>query len=167
MMPDPAKLPLRDLHLPDSISWWPLAPGWWLTLVFVLLMVGAVLAIRYWIKRGRLKRFALTELDRLEQRYQANNEDLQPLVQALSILFRRLALTLYPPQETASLTGEQWLQRLDSALEKTSEANAFSSGVGRVLIEAPYNPNCPIDRPALLALTRFWIERATRRGGRQ
>ena len=26
---DPTQLPLRDLHLPETIGWWPLAPGWW------------------------------------------------------------------------------------------------------------------------------------------
>ena len=29
---DPQQIPLRDLHLPDAISWWPLAPGWWLAI---------------------------------------------------------------------------------------------------------------------------------------
>ena len=31
-------IPLRDLHLPDAIGWWPLAPGWWG--VLVILAVG-------------------------------------------------------------------------------------------------------------------------------
>ena len=26
---DPTRLPLRDVHLPASPSWWPPAPGWW------------------------------------------------------------------------------------------------------------------------------------------
>ncbi len=26
---EPSELPLRDLHLPDAVGWWPLAPGWW------------------------------------------------------------------------------------------------------------------------------------------
>ena len=32
-------LPLRDLHLPEAIGWWPLAPGWW---VLLAMLVGQV-----------------------------------------------------------------------------------------------------------------------------
>ena len=33
---------LRDIHLPEPISWWPLAPGWWLLIIIALaLMVWA------------------------------------------------------------------------------------------------------------------------------
>ncbi len=167
MNTDPATLPLRDLHLPDPISWWPLAPGWWLLLTFLLLLVVVLLGTRYLIKRGRLKRVALAELNHIEQRYQANDEDSQQLIQALSVLFRRLALTRYPRLEIASLTGEQWLAQLDVALIKTTQSGSFSSGIGRVLIEAPYNPNCTVDMPALLGLARVWIQQAAKQRGRQ
>ena len=28
-------LPLRDLHLPAEVGWWPLAPGWWVLIAIV------------------------------------------------------------------------------------------------------------------------------------
>ena len=39
-------LPLRDLHLPEPVGWWPPAPGWWILLLLVttLLAYGLVLA---------------------------------------------------------------------------------------------------------------------------
>ena len=40
---DPQQIPLRDLHLPEAISWWPLAPGWWLLIAFA---VAACLLLR-------------------------------------------------------------------------------------------------------------------------
>jgi len=165
MKVDPATLPLRDIHLPDPVSWWPLAPGWWFSLLFLLLLVGVAWAIRRWIKRGQLKRSALAELKLLEQTCSEDGEDSQQQIEALSILLRRLALSVYPRQEIASLTGEQWLLQLDVALATTPQSGAFSAGIGRVIIEAPYKPGLSVDLPALLALVRYWIPLATRKGG--
>ena len=33
---DPEQIPLRDLHLPEAIGWWPLAPGWWILIAIAL-----------------------------------------------------------------------------------------------------------------------------------
>ena len=40
---DPEQIPLRALHLPDAIGWWPLAPGWWV--VIGLAVLGVLLAV--------------------------------------------------------------------------------------------------------------------------
>ena len=39
---DPEQIPLRDLHLPEAIGWWPLAPGWW---VVIALVAGALFSM--------------------------------------------------------------------------------------------------------------------------
>jgi hypothetical protein len=55
---------LRDIHHPDPISWWPLAPGWWA--LAVLLLVCSALVIVFEIRRRRsLKYRALREFDLL------------------------------------------------------------------------------------------------------
>ena len=40
---DENTLPLRDLHLPDAIGWWPLAPGWWVVIALVAALLGYIL----------------------------------------------------------------------------------------------------------------------------
>ena len=44
---DETALPLRDLHLPDAIGWWPLAPGWWGVIAALGVLLGYVLLRLY------------------------------------------------------------------------------------------------------------------------
>ena len=37
---DPQQIPLRDLHLPEVIGWWPLAPGWWFLIALAVAGLG-------------------------------------------------------------------------------------------------------------------------------
>ena len=62
---DPAQIPLRGLHLPDAIGWWPLAPGWWV--IIALLAAGLILLLRRARQRRResaARRHALRQLER-------------------------------------------------------------------------------------------------------
>ena len=156
MTPDFANLPLRDPHLPEPISWWPPAPGWWgLLLLFILTSIlGLTLLARF--RRARVKRDALRVLNRLEQALNSG-ADVHKTVASISILVRRVSLSLYPREKVASLTGERWLSFLDESINQKAEAGRFSQGAGRAIIEAPYNPAYDVDLPSLLALTRHWI----------
>ena len=59
---DYTQLPLRDIHLPGAIGWWPPAPGWWLLAALVLAGL-ALYAVHYY--RGRHKRAALRAMTRV------------------------------------------------------------------------------------------------------
>lgn len=145
-------LPLRDIHLPDSVSWWPPAPGWW---VLLALLICACLIMRYWRRnRGRrnLRQLALQELDRIENRFGQQDNERQAL-ENLSVLLRRIAVSRYPREQVASLTGDRWLQFLDSV----TGTDEFSRGPGRALADAPYNPALHADIPDLIDLSRRWI----------
>jgi len=55
---DPSSIPLRDIHLPDPIGWWPPAPGWSIVLG-LLVLASAGLAFALWHRhRRRLQRAA-------------------------------------------------------------------------------------------------------------
>ncbi len=146
------QLPLRDIHLPEPITWWPPAPGWWLLLILfcTLILVIFLLRRRAAKKRREPKQIALRELEKLQTKYQQNP---QKLVQEISILLRRFCLSYYPRAEVASLTGEAWLQFLD----KQVEGQQFTQGQGRCLIEAPYIPNSDIEAETVITLCKTVI----------
>ena len=146
------ELPLRDIHLPDAVSWWPPAPGWWMLLVLLVVSVllGGYLHHRY--RRNALQRAAQQALHRIGEDYRQSG-DAQALAQQLSILLRRVSLSCYPRRQVAGLTGYAWLRLLDRSLP----GDEFQQGAGRVLIDAPYSLDSRVDGPALLQLCERWL----------
>ncbi len=159
---EPASLPLRDIHLPDPVSLWPLAPGWW---ALMILLVTVTLLTMYFIRRYRNHKIsalylAKQELERIKTDFNINN-DKSNLVKELSELIRRLSISIFPREESAGLTGEEWLKFLD----QYSDKNEFDTGIGRVLIEAPYQADPEFNSNELLALIATWVESVGKRKG--
>lgn len=144
---------LRDIHLPADPSWWPPAPGWWLLAAIVIALLAWLIAVGHQrIQRRRWRRQILAEFDRIA--VDANvREDHPRLLGELSQLLRRsgrLVDTAAP-----SLRGETWLAFLDAQLG----GEEFSQGVGRVLLDGPYQRQACVDTDALLLLIRRWLSR--------
>ena len=152
---NPAQLPLRDLHLPDPIGWWPLAPGWWFVLLSVACLLGylAWRAYRRW-QHNAPRRFALRELA-LYEAEDLEHRDPVKLGKQLSELLRPGMLAYAPRGEIAGLTGESWLQWLDSGMSLPY----FHTDGGKSLLELPYRDPAgdfsDIDIDALLSAVRL------------
>lgn len=134
---DPEQIPLRDLHLPEMIGWWPLAPGWWIILGLLLIAIGFALQ-RFQERRARnaARRHALARLDELLTEYETHR-NVVSFGANVSALLRRTMLAYAPRKHVAGLTGEEWLAWLDRDLAHPQ----FVAGPGRKLIELPYrNP---------------------------
>ncbi|MCP3669268.1 MAG: DUF4381 domain-containing protein, partial [Gammaproteobacteria bacterium] len=97
---------LHDIHTPDGVDWWPLAPGWWLLLLF-----GSILLIYSLLRQHRgscLQREARSELKRIRQEFQDHQQQSR-LSMEINILLRRVALTRAPRSLVAGLVGTNWL----------------------------------------------------------
>jgi hypothetical protein len=116
---------LRDVHVPPSPSWWPLAPGWWLVLGAVLLLV---VGIGVWRLRRRRRQLAWQRWFDATGTVQSPAEQ----VAAMSERLRRAARRLDPSADR--LQGEAWLRFLDG--ERGD--HAFSQGAGRLLLDGGY-----------------------------
>ena len=103
-MPAAPSLPLRDIHLPDAVAWWPPAPGWWI-IAGLLVLLAVLLSWSYRRYQGRrLQREAARALDEIHALYDSNHDD-QVLIQSLSIWLRRVCISYFPAAEVAGLTG--------------------------------------------------------------
>ncbi|MBF0427335.1 MAG: DUF4381 domain-containing protein [Magnetococcales bacterium] len=146
-------LPLRDIHLPDPLSWWPPALGWWIVAMIPTLLLLVWWLYRHWLKRHRIRKAALLELNQLAQTF-ALHQDVPQFTSELSALLRRVCLMRHPRSQVASLAGEAWLQFLDQGLPSPS----FSKGPGRVLITAPFQRHSAVNVNDLIAVCRQWLQ---------
>jgi len=150
-----SELPLRDLHLPEAVGWWPLAPGWWALIFFTVLALGWLLQ-RAWRQRqlNAPRRFAMRELVSVEADY-LSHRNVVTLGQQVSALLRRSMLAYAPRHEVAGLTGEAWLEWLDRALP----VPYFHTEGGKSLLKLPYrDPQgdfSDVDTNAMLAAVKM------------
>ncbi len=131
---DPEQIPLRDLHLPEAVDWWPLAPGWWV--VIALLAVVLIYLCRLYLRtraRGAARRHALRQLNELTAAFEQHRNTVA-FSSGLSELLRRTMLAYAPRCEVAGLTGDAWLEWLDRGLDQPR----FQGDTGRKLLEMPY-----------------------------
>ncbi len=99
---------LRDIHTPDPVSWWPLAPGWWVLItLLILLIVTVFLLIRRAKNKVTTEKLARQELEQLMKLAPGK----QSLIKALHLI-RRLALAYHAPEKVANANLYQLMQLL-------------------------------------------------------
>ncbi|MCZ6800066.1 MAG: DUF4381 domain-containing protein [Nitrospirae bacterium] len=155
-MPNPLEQ-LRDIHLPDPVSWWPPAPGWW---ILGVLTLGVIAACIWWYRNPTVRayRVARNEFIHLREQHLAAQDDVT-LVKDLSVLLRRYALAVFGRQRVASLIGKSWM----IFLNETGKTLGFTEGAGKVLQTVPYGGHDPVEAQALLTLVEQWMKTNRRR----
>jgi hypothetical protein len=140
---------LRDLHEPAPISWWPLAPAWW-----VLALVG-LLFTAWWLWRRYQQRAALrlgAQIANADYRsWQTHQNDTQYLSDVNTTL-RRIALTVKPRHEVAKLTGSRWVAMLNAM-----SSHQLADQSAHALSELAYQPAAQASVERLHADILKWI----------
>lgn len=148
---NPEDLPLRDIHLPEAIGWWPLAPGWWG--IMLVMLAGILLLVWLWRRQKRGEQaleLALHELEYLRRQY---GRDGSTLVRELSVLLRRVAISQYGRKQVAGFTGSAWVDFLNQKAGKP----LFNGNLQAFLTEMPYRPESAAETGAFVSATREWI----------
>ena len=150
---NPSFLDLKDIHEPEAIAWWPPALGWWILAVSALLLI--ILLIWFYNRLTRKTAIKTASKILAEIKQDSSQDNLQKL-SALSVLVRRVAISVSPRVKVASLTGCQWLTFLDQSVKGKS----FSEGIGQLLVNAPYRQKLPTDLEIsqLISLCEDWLK---------
>jgi len=157
---DPASLQnLNDIVMPATISWWPLATGWYV-LIGLMLIACAWLSYRSvnrWIN-NRYRRAALRELQVLEERIQHSGERDESLRQ-VPVLLKRTALSVYPRSQVASLSGKDWFHFLNSTVKKPSFTETTASTLNTISYSTGELRDVDSQAStALLIASRSWLK---------
>jgi len=150
------ELPLRDIHLPDAIVWWPLAIGWWALILLFLIscFVGYILIKKHQYKKQfAYRNFALNEINTLRKNLKNQNNSIE-LLRSVSALLRRTALSYLPRENIASLTGQAWFAQLN----KLSSQTVFTPEIISLLELAPYQKKTEFNTDELLNKCEQWIK---------
>lgn len=150
---NPTLLDLKDIHEPEAIGWWPPAIGWWILAVAVPLLI----ILLVWLYKRLTRKTALKTASKIlaEIKQDTSRDNLQKL-RDISVLVRRVAISVSPRAKAAGLTGRQWLEFLDRSLKGLP----FSEGVGQLLADAPYRKTPITDQEfsQIIDLCEDWLK---------
>lgn len=145
---------LRPNILPDPVGYWPLAIGWWMLVVCILLGVLIILyfTVRYY-RKTRYRRHGIKLAQQIHKNYETHNNKRQ-YAHDLNRLLKKLALHTFPTQDIASLNGKAWLKFLytSSGNKQFIHTDAEALGCDR------FNPNHEPNTTQLYRLTISWIK---------
>ena len=145
---------LKDIHLPDPVGFWPLAPGWW-ALAGLVLLLAALAALLEWRRRQTLAYQAgqaLKAIARDRERY----ADARSVAAQSALLMRRVLVSRKGGTDAAALSGGDWQRFLGQG------KGGLPAEVVAFIAEAPYlPPGLPdadrVDRTLVVASVRRWI----------
>lgn len=150
---------LREISLPDPVSWTPRTVGWYVVFGLAAVVASRLIWIAYCRYRSNAyRRAALAELSVIEQAVRLGRRRDEALA-TLPSLLKRTALAGYPRSEVAGLSGPAWLAFLD----QTMRGSGFAIGEGCRVSELAYAPRNRVAQisdeslTALLRLARRWI----------
>ncbi|MEZ9144095.1 DUF4381 domain-containing protein [Vibrio sp. 10N.286.52.C3] len=105
-------LDLSPVIAPDAPTWWPLAWGWWAVIITAIFLISLVFFI---LKRRKNNQQAKQEA--LSYFSNSQSQDGLSPSKAQDIV-RQAALSYFPREKIAGLSGDDWLKFLDAQLAK-------------------------------------------------
>ncbi len=154
MLDNPLLQQLHDIHLPHAIGFWPIAPGWWvLFLLLVIIFSVAAFYLNLFLKAYRLKKAYLLELDEIKKQFK-QHQNSRLALEKLTQLLKSFALIRYPRQTVASLHGQAWYDFLQQ-----TAPNLDLKPMHDLLTEALYQKHFTKDLSPAFIVVSAWIKK--------
>jgi len=166
---DNALKQLKDIHLPAAEAWWHLPLGVWLLLGFIMIIFIIIILLwprlSNWRQQRANKKSTLQaiqdELQNIENRYATNQNELA-LLTSLSILLRRVCITVFEKEHVEGLIQDAWLNFLDSTWQGNHPPLSFTSPTIAALLKTSayrqaLETDMQHDNQAFLHLCKQWL----------
>ena len=139
---------LKDIHIPDGVSAFPPAYGWWILLFAIILLPIIIRFARLAHKKSR-RYFASNYIKKIDE-----NHAVAGAIK-ISELLKRICVYKYP--EAVNMFGKRWIEFLNAHAK-----NDISGQTAELLSNAPYidKNSDKYDRQNLIELKNFalkWI----------
>lgn len=143
---------LKDIHLPEQVHQYPIAPGWWVLLLLTLVIV--VIGVRAFVKFRNERK--------VKKQVLAVVKDAKTPQETLTLL--KVALMHYFPRSvTAQLHGDALKAFLENCLPESKQSQ-FGQQIQNYLSEC-YQATSGLDQPAFNQAmfnqaTLYWLQHA-------
>lgn len=141
---------LKDIHLPNTVSIFPLSIGWYI--LIVLLIIGVALLL-WWRLKLRKRQKQIFNINQLLNEIENSHGNSPDTVGEVSILLKRVAATKFPEQDVQKLFGDKWLEFLD----RSGKTTDFTIGAGRSLADI-YKKQTLKNPSEFFAVIRKWLK---------
>lgn len=144
---------LRDVHLPEHVSWWPLAVGWWLVIALVIL--GTIVGLVYLARkrqRNHYRKAALTELQACFTTW-LEDQNIGAYLQTANAILKRCVLQFDNHSSAAAQSGLQWLDTLSQFVRQPLPEDLRSA-----LSSQCYQPNPQVDVELIHPQIVDWVK---------
>lgn len=150
---------LADIHLPEPVSFWPPAPGWWiLAVLIIVLVIWFIRKTRIANAQKRVKSQAISEFAACYENYSNSTEtDLDTLklryVNQANGVLKRVALVHFTDEAVAGLGGADWVD----FVRKNGESSLLNESISQALSHGRFKTKIDVNVDELNDFGHAWI----------